>query len=167
MATKPFKVAFIGAGGIARTHMKYLKPLENVSICAAADPSEMSLARLKEDFPEVPQFGDYKKMLKDVECDAVDVCTPNGLLAENTIAALDSGHDVIVEKPMAMSAREAQSMLDAAKRNGKKIIIGFQHRFDPKTKLIRDQIAADRRCAGAASPTGAFSGARSYRAAGR
>jgi predicted dehydrogenase len=143
VSNKPFRVAFIGAGGIARTHMKYLKTLENVSICAAADPSEMSLTRLKQDYPEVPQFTDYKKMLKETECDAVDVCTPNGLHAENTIAALEAGKDVIVEKPMAMNAREAQHMMDAAKRAGKKIIIGFQHRFDPKTKLIRDQIGAD------------------------
>ncbi|MEA2733551.1 MAG: hypothetical protein QOE14_2 [Humisphaera sp.] len=139
----PFKIAFIGAGFIARLHMQKLKLLENIEICAAADPSEMSLKRLAQDFPEVRQFGDYKVMLKETECDAVDVCTPNGLHAENTIAALEAGKHVIVEKPMAMNAKEAQVMLDAAKRSGKKLIVGFQHRFDPKTKLIRDQIAAD------------------------
>ena len=141
---KPFKVAFIGAGGIARTHMKYLKPLENVEVVAAADPSEMSLKKLKEEYPQVKQFTDYKTMLKEIpDIDAIDVCTPNGLHAENTIAALDAGKDVMVEKPMAMNAVEAQRMLDAAKRNHKQIILGFQHRFDPKTKLIRDQIKAD------------------------
>jgi predicted dehydrogenase len=143
--SKPvFKVAFIGGGGIARTHMKYLKTLENVDICAAADVSEMSLKRLGEEYPNVRQFTDYKQMLREMtDCDAVDVCTPNGLHCENTIAALDAGKHVMVEKPMAMSAAEAEKMLDAAKRNGKEIIVGFQHRFDPKTKLIRDQIAAD------------------------
>ena len=117
---KPFKVAFIGAGGIARTHMKYLKPLENVEVVAAADPSEMSLKKLKEEYPQVKQFTDYKTMLKEIpDIDAIDVCTPNGLHAENTIAALDAGKDVMVEKPMAMNAVEAQRMLDAAKRNNK------------------------------------------------
>jgi predicted dehydrogenase len=144
IVTTPFRVAFIGAGGIARTHMKYLKTLESVEIATAADPSEMSLARLKQDHPEIRQFTDYKQMLKEArDCDAVDVCTPNGLHAENTIAALDAGKNVLVEKPMAMNAREAQQMCDAAKRNGRQIIVGFQHRFDAKTKFIRDQIAAD------------------------
>jgi predicted dehydrogenase len=144
VSANPFKVAFIGGGGIARTHIKYLKTLENVEICAVADPSDMSLKRMKEDHPDVRQFHDYKQMLKEAtECDAVDVCTPNGLHAENTIAALEAGKHVIVEKPMAMNAREGQQMLDAAKRNGKQLIVGFQHRFDAKTKLIRDQIAAD------------------------
>src|SRR6185437_3464139 len=144
IVSKPFNVAFIGAGGIARTHIKYLKPLENVNVVAAADPSELSLQRLKVEYPDIVQFSDFKQMLREVkDIDAIDVCTPNGLHAENTIAALDAGKDVLVEKPMAMNAKEAQAMLDAAKRNGKQIIIGFQHRFDPKTKLIRDQIAAD------------------------
>lgn len=145
MSKPVFKVAFIGGGGIARTHMKYLRTLENVDICAAADVSEMSLKRLKEEYPDVKQYTDYKQMLREIpaDCQAVDVCTPNGLHAENTIAALDAGKHVMVEKPMAMSAGEAQKMLDAARRNGKQIIVGFQHRFDAKTKLIRDQIAAN------------------------
>jgi predicted dehydrogenase len=55
-------------------------------------------------------------MLKEVpDIDAVDVCTPNGLHAENTIAALEAGKHVMVEKPMAMNATQAQQMLDAAK----------------------------------------------------
>ena len=144
MSKPVFRVAFIGGGGIARTHMKYLKTLENVEIAAAADVSDMSLKRLKEEFPDVRQFSDYKVMLKEMkDVHAIDVCTPNGLHAENTIAALDAGKHVMVEKPMAMNAREAQAMLDAAKRNGKQIIVGFQHRFDAKSKLIRDQIKAD------------------------
>ena len=143
MSTTPFRIGFIGAGGIARHHIRNLKPLENVEVCAAADPSEMSLQRLKQEFPEVRQFPDYKVMLKEVECDAIDICTPNGLHAEHALAALDAGKHVMVEKPMAMNAGEAQRMVDAARRNGKELIVGFQHRFDPKTKLIRDQIAND------------------------
>ena len=95
---KPFHVAFIGAGGIARTHMKYLKTLENVHIAGAADPSDMSLKKLKEEYPDVRGFSDYKQMLRELkDADAIDVCTPNGLHAEHTIAALDAGHHVLVD----------------------------------------------------------------------
>src|SRR5688572_12564677 len=120
-----------------------LKPLTNVDACAAADVSDLSLKRFAEDYPEIRQFHDYKQMLKEVECDAVDVCTPNGVHAENAVAAFEAGKHVMVEKPMAMNAKEAQRMLDASKRAGRHLVIGFQHRFDAKTKLIRDQIAAD------------------------
>src|SRR5947207_747863 len=96
--SKPFKIAFIGGGGIARTHMKYLKTLEGVTVVAAADVGEASLKKLKEEYPEVRQFGDYRQMLKEVgeEVDAIDVCTPNGLHAENAIAGLEAGKHVIV-----------------------------------------------------------------------
>jgi predicted dehydrogenase len=71
---------------------------------------------------------------------AVDICTPNVLHAPNTIAALRAGKHVMVEKPMAMNVKEAQAMLTAAKKAKRRLIVGFQFRFDPRTKVIRDQI---------------------------
>jgi predicted dehydrogenase len=139
---KPFRLGVIGAGGISHMHAKHAKRVEGVEIAAAADVSEQSLKKFTELFGPVRTFSDYKQMLKDVkDLDAVSVCTPNGLHAENTIAALEAGKHVIVEKPMAMNAREAQKMIDAAKKSGKHLVIGFQFRFDPKTELIRKQIA--------------------------
>src|SRR5690242_9847685 len=142
--TKLFRVGFIGAGGISRTQMGYLKKIEDVEITAAADVSEGALQKAREQYNIPRTYSDYKEMLsKETDLDAVSVCTPNGLHAENTIAALEAGKHVMVEKPMALSSAEAQRMLDAAKRAGKQLIIGFQHRFDAKTKLIRDQIDAN------------------------
>jgi predicted dehydrogenase len=143
---KPFKVAFIGAGGIARHHAKFLKAMETqgVEIVAACDVSEKSLDAFKEiTGPEIRTFADYKVMLKEMkEVDAVDICTPNGLHAEDTIAALNAGKHVMVEKPMAMNAREGQAMLDAGRKAEKELIVGFQYRFDPRSKVIRDQVAS-------------------------
>jgi predicted dehydrogenase len=140
---KPFKIGFIGAGGIALTHMKYLKGIEGVQIAAAADISEKALAAAKEQYKVSHVYSDYKQMLKEqTDLDAVSVCTPNGLHAPNTIAALEAGKHVLVEKPLAMNAKEGQAMLDAAKKAKKHLVIGFQSRFDPKTRLIREQIKA-------------------------
>jgi predicted dehydrogenase len=136
-------VGFIGAGGIALTHMSYLKKMEGVEIVAAADVSEKALAKAKQEYQIPHTFADYNAMLKEVkEIDAVSVCTPNGLHCANTVAALNAGKHVMVEKPMAMTAQEGQQMLDAAKKAGKQLIVGFQSRFDPRTKFIRDQINA-------------------------
>jgi predicted dehydrogenase len=121
--------------------MGFLQKIEGVEIVAASDVSEKALELCKEQFKIPRVYTDYKAMLKEEkELDAVDICTPNGLHAPNAIAALDAGKHVIVEKPMAMNATEAQAMTNAAKKSGKQLIIGFQHRFDGKTKLIRDQI---------------------------
>ena len=141
---KPFKVAIIGAGGIARHHAKFLKAMEKegVELVAAADPSEKSMAAFREVAgPDVRSFADYRVMLKEMrEVDAVDICTPNGLHADNTIDSLRAGKHVMVEKPMAMNAAQAEQMLDVARAEGRQLIIGFQHRFDAKTRIIREQV---------------------------
>jgi predicted dehydrogenase len=141
--SKSFKVAFIGTGWVGDHQMKFLSKIDGVECVAAADVSEAALGRFKAAWNPRQTFADYKQMLREAtDADAISVCTPNGLHAENTIAALQAGKHVLVEKPMAMNAKEAQGMLDAAKASGKQLIIGFQHRFEPKTKLIRDQIAS-------------------------
>jgi predicted dehydrogenase len=139
--SKVFNVGFIGAGGIAATHMRHIKKVDGVQLVAAADISEPTLARVKQEHGVERTYTDYKKMLKEEkDLHAVSVCTPNGLHAENSIAALDAGLHVIVEKPMAMNAKEGRKMLDAAKRNKRQLVVGFQQRFDPRSALIRKQI---------------------------
>jgi predicted dehydrogenase len=79
-------------------------------------------------------------MLAKESLDAVSVCTPNGLHATNSIDALNAGCHVLCEKPMAMNAKEGQQMIDAAKKNNKELIVAFQFRFEPKSRLIRRQV---------------------------
>ena len=141
---KKLRVAFIGAGGIAGTHMGYLAEMEDVEMIAAADVVQASAEGRREEYGMAAAFVDYKKMLKEMKPDAVCVCTPNGLHAPCSIAALNAGAHVIVEKPMAMNAREAQRMVEAAKRNRRKLVIGFQYRFDPKTQYIKNALDAGR-----------------------
>lgn len=137
-----FKVGFIGAGGIALMHMTHLKRIPNVEIPCAADVSDKSLAKAQETHGVQRVYKDYHEMLRvETDIDAVSICTPNGLHAENTIAALEAGKHVMVEKPMALHSRECVAMIETAHRVGKKLICGFQFRFDPRTQLIRKQIA--------------------------
>src|SRR4051794_36853361 len=139
--TKLFRVGFIGSGGISRTQMGYLKKIEDVDITAAADVSEGALQKAREQFNIPRTYADYKEMLaKETDLDAVSVCTPNGLHAENTVAALEAGKHVLVEKPLAMNAKEGQRMVDAAKRAGRELVIGFQYRFAAPSQLIHQQV---------------------------
>jgi predicted dehydrogenase len=138
---KPFKVGFIGAGGISHAHATHLKKVDGVELVCAADVSEKGLASFKEKQGVARTYADYREMLaQEKDLDAVSVCTPNGLHAENTIAALNAGRHVIVEKPMAMNTQQAKEMIAAAKKAGKHLVIGFQYRFDPKTQVIRRQV---------------------------
>ena len=131
------RVALIGAGGIAGLHLRHYQNMDDVEIVAVADVALERALKYCEECEIPAAYADYEQMLRQVEPDAVSVCTPNNLHAACTIAALDAGTHVLVEKPLAMNAREGQKMLDAAEKNGKKLVIGFQNRYEPKTQFIK------------------------------
>jgi predicted dehydrogenase len=137
---RKLRVAFIGAGGIAGNHMRYLKDMEDVELVALADVSAANMERWSKEYGVADCFTDYRQMLRRVKPDAVSVCTPNGLHAPATIAALAAGAHVLVEKPLAMNAREGQAMLTAAKKHRRKLVIGFQHRFDAKSQFLKKAV---------------------------
>jgi len=138
--SKKVRVGMVGAGGIAGTHIACLKKIPGVEIIAACDIKE-SVAEAAAEAHDIPNvFTDYKKLLKLKEIDAVSVCTPNFFHAEPAIAASRAGKHVMVEKPMAMNAREAQAMVDAAKKARKVLVIGFQFRYAPNTQMLKRAI---------------------------
>jgi predicted dehydrogenase len=143
-ASKKLRIAFIGAGGIAGAHMSYLTKMNDVEIVALADINEAGMAKHAKTFnvPTDALFTDYKEMLRKIQPDAVSVCTSNGMHAQATIAAHKAGAHVIVEKPLAMNAKEGQAMLDAARKAGKKLVIGFQYRFGSNAQYLKSAIDA-------------------------
>ena len=175
--TKSLKIGFIGTGFIGQHQIKLLKKVAGAEIIGAADIKEAGATPRRNWALRKRSIPIRKCSRRFPEIQAVSVCTPNGLHVEHTVAALDAGKDVMVEKPMAMNAKQGQKMLDAARRNKKKLIVGFQHRFEPRSKLIRDRIAAGefgkilyvraRRCAAAEFPPGVSLDRRNCRGAVR
>lgn len=134
---KKLRVALIGAGGIAGTHTENYKKFDDVDVVGACDVSEAGLKKFGGKYGVSALFPDWKTLIKETRPDAVSVCTPNGLHCQPTIDALNAGCHVLVEKPLAMNAAEGQKMIDAAKKNKKHLVIGFQHRFEGKTRLLK------------------------------
>lgn len=137
------RVGVIGCGQIAKLlHVPDLatsKYGEVVALCDLLKNKAQDLA--KSWAPDAAIYRDYKKMLKEAKLDAVVVALPNVLHAPVTIAALKAGCHVMVEKPMAASSREAQHMIDTAKRKGKLLMVNQSQRNDPvhlKAKEVLD-----------------------------
>ena len=188
---KRLRMAFIGCGGIAATHMNALQMFPEVEVVAGVDIDPARLKVFEEKFGITRLYKDWTAMLKEVKPDAVNVCTPNALHAQPLIDACNAGAHAMVEKPMAMNPGECQRMIDAARKNDRKLAVGFQYRFHPATQylvrardegtfgnvmfvkclaswLITRRVSTGAwRCAAAAYRTGASSAARSSRAAGR
>ncbi|MDX1934898.1 MAG: Gfo/Idh/MocA family oxidoreductase [Capsulimonadales bacterium] len=139
---KALRVGIIGCGGIAQTHIGYFKKFPGVSIVCGADIRQTALDHMRAAHGVELLYTDYNEMLQEVgdAVDAISVATPNGVHAPAAIAAMNAGKHVLCEKPMAMNAKEAQEMAAAAKANGVEFIIGFQHRYEPRSKYVRDLI---------------------------
>ena len=129
---KKLRVGIIGCGGIAGgKHMPSLAKLDTVEMVAFCDLIEEKAKAAAEQYgtAEAKYYTDYKELLKDESIDVIHVCTPNKSHSFITIDALEAGKHVMCEKPMAKTAADARAMLEAAKRTGKKLTIGYQNRF--------------------------------------
>lgn len=138
---KKIRVAVIGCGAIAqRRHIPEYAGNPNVELIAFVDPK---LDRAQEVAAQygANAYASYEDMLKEEKPDAVSVCTPNGLHAEQSIAAAKAGAHVLVEKPMAVTDEEAEQMIAAAKEAGVYLMVGHNQRLMPphvKAKQILD-----------------------------
>ena len=134
------KIGIIGCGGIANgKHMPALKQVPNVEMVAFCDIVEERAVKAAKDYgtPDAKVYVDYKELLKDESIDVVHVCTPNREHSFNTIDALEAGKHVYCEKPMAKTYAEGKAMLDAAKRTGKRLTIGYQNRQTPQALYVK------------------------------
>ncbi|AFK86269.1 MULTISPECIES: Gfo/Idh/MocA family protein [Thermoanaerobacterium] len=133
------RVGIIGCGGIANgKHMPSLSKLYNVEMVAFCDVKEEKALKAAKDYgvDGAKTYNDYRKLLEDKSIDVVHVCTPNKSHSDITVDALEAGKHVMCEKPMAKTANDAKKMLDAAKRTGKKLTIGYQNRFRPDSQYL-------------------------------
>ena len=139
---KKFRIALIGCGGIAQTHLNALKDFPDVEVVAGVDINPARLKVMEEKWGVSKVYKDWKTMLKEIKPDAVDICTPNGVHSQPAIEAAAAGCHVLVEKPMAMTPAECQKMIDTSKKAGKKLTVGFQYRYHPNTQFIKRAVDA-------------------------
>jgi len=125
-----YRAGIIGCGQIGKQHARGYKGVEEIELVAVADPVERARKTMQEDY-EVPHvYGDFREMLEKEKLDLVSVCTWHLLHAENTIAAAEySPKGIICEKPMTVSLKSADEMIEACDKRGIKLAIGHQRRF--------------------------------------
>jgi predicted dehydrogenase len=117
-----------------------LKDVEMVAFCDIVSERAQKAAK-QYGSADAKVFANYQEMLKE-DLDVVHVLTPNKSHSPITVAALEAGKHVMCEKPMAINTEEAQKMVDAAKRTGKKLTIGYQNRFRPDSMYLKKCIEA-------------------------
>ncbi|UOR11586.1 Gfo/Idh/MocA family protein [Halobacillus amylolyticus] len=134
------KMGVIGVGGIAQQrHIPaFAEMTETVELTAIQDINidrAESVATMF-DIPHV--FEKYEQLFEVV--DAVTICTPNKFHAEIAVAALNAGIHVLCEKPMAMTTKECEAMIEAAEKNNRLLSIAYHYRYTPEAKLAKEAI---------------------------
>ena len=129
-------LAVVGLGSYAtRQIMPRLAGCESVRLTALVSGTPEKLERYGTEYgiPKTHRYSyaNYDSIRDNPDIDAVYVILPNALHAEYTIRAAQAGKHVLCEKPMAVSAAEAEAMVAACRKAGKKLMIGYRSRFEP------------------------------------
>jgi UDP-N-acetylglucosamine 3-dehydrogenase len=134
------KVGIIGAGSIARhRHLPEVTMNPHAEVSAICDTDEGRAQKIAQQY-HCKAFTDYWNMIQDPDLDALIVAATNTTHAEMTIAALEAGKHVLCEKPIATTLTDAQNMILAAEKSGKKLMIAHNQRLEPAHKKAKEII---------------------------
>ncbi|HRD37249.1 MAG TPA: Gfo/Idh/MocA family oxidoreductase, partial [Bacteroidia bacterium] len=138
MMTK-IKFAVIGQGHIGKRHAEMVRrneACELIAVCDILPKEKLGLDDLKEKF-----YSNIDDLLKNhPEVEVVNVCTPNGLHAEHSLKALESGKNVVVEKPMALSKSDCEKIIYKALHQHKTVFCVMQNRYSPPSVWLKEVV---------------------------
>ncbi len=123
------KVGLIGYGNIAKKHEKALASLDNAELVAVHDTHWISK-------PDCKAYESLNEFLA-IDLDLVSVCTPNALHPIHSITALESGKNVLCEKPIALKLSDAEQMISVAQKSGLLLSCTMQNRFSPVSQWLK------------------------------
>jgi len=132
------KFALIGCGRIAQRHAEHIDNFgELVAVCDIIANKADTLA---EKYGARSYYKIEELLQNEKEVQVISICSPNGLHASHTIAALNAGYHVLCEKPLAISVYDCGEMIKAAERANKRIFAIKQNRFNPPIEAVKNAI---------------------------
>ena len=135
---KKINFAIIGCGRIGNRHAEHINNLGN--LVAVCDINDKKLNDLGNKFGARKYTSIDELLEKENGVDVISICSPNGLHAEQTIAAFRAGFHVLCEKPMALSVYDCGRMIKEAEWANKRLFIVKQNRYNPPVDAVRELI---------------------------
>jgi predicted dehydrogenase len=136
----PLRWGIMGTGNIARQFCTGLSSGHRSAIAAVGSRSEQSARDFAAQFKIPSVHGSYDGLLADPKVEAIYLSLPNSMHHEWTIKALNAGKHVLCEKPISVTAAQAEEMFDVAKRKGRVLVEAFMYRSHPQTRSILETI---------------------------
>jgi predicted dehydrogenase len=134
------RIGVVGGGLVAQAmHLHFLAQMnDRFDLVAVVDPSSTVRDSLARRYGLEFTYADSRELLEGTELDAVVICSPSQTHAEVTLAALDRGLHVFVEKPMCITLEDADRIIEARDRSGKVVQVGYMKRFDRAWERMLD-----------------------------
>lgn len=136
---KKLRIGIIGTGGIAHAHANAYKSFPDVEVVAGADIIPGKARAFLDEFgwKDADAYESCDELVAREDIDAVSVCTYNTQHMSCTVAALNAGKHVLLEKPLCVTMEEAKAILAAEKASGKILTVGFQPRYGANMKQVK------------------------------
>lgn len=138
------KFAIVGCGSIGKRHIAVLDADPEAEVIAICDLDTKKATELSNLYGGIKVYSDYSLMLKEIDADVVNVVTPHHLHAQMSIDALNNGFNVLVEKPMALTAKDCASMNEAAKKSNLNLWVVKQNRYNVPIRLAKEALENNR-----------------------
>jgi len=122
-------MAVVGTGSWGQNHVRVYNELPETKLVGVCDVNPERVQAVAEKF-DVKGYRDSGKLLKREDVEAVSICVWPTKLAEEAVKALEEGKHVLVEKPMASSVQQAEKIVELARRNDLRLMVGFIERFN-------------------------------------
>ena len=132
------RLGIVGLGWVSQVfHLPVLGRFEDVEIVAVCDKDKSRAKLIAERFGVPRYYSSFEEMLSTEDLEAIDVCTTTDAHLPITLASLQAGKDVFVEKPIARRYSEALQMAEAAKQTKRKLMVGMNNRFRPDSMILK------------------------------
>lgn len=127
--SQPVRYGLIGFGAWGQHHADAIRKADNASLVAIAARSEASVAAAREAYPDAWVTNDYRELVAREDIDVVDVVVPSYLHEEVSLAVLNAGKHLLLEKPMGIDLPQCDAMIAAAKTQQRILCVGHELRL--------------------------------------
>lgn len=136
------KVGVIGVGAMGKHHARVYSEIPEVGLVGVADVNESLVRKMAKEY-KTHAFNDYQKLLGE-NLDAVSVCVPTSIHKKIALDVIESGTNLLVEKPIASSVGEAKEVINAAEDKKLVLQVGHIERFNPVVGVIKEAMKGER-----------------------
>ncbi|WP_026952727.1 Gfo/Idh/MocA family protein [Algoriphagus mannitolivorans] len=134
-----FGIGIIGTGAIALKHAQAISSLSNAKLLGLFNPNPTSAQKAQGNY-SVPVISDWEKFSKIPGLDVVCICTPSGLHLDPALKAIEAGLHLFIEKPIEVTLRRADELIQSAEQKGVKLGVVFQNRFSPDFQMLNTAV---------------------------